>query len=245
MLNPGQTNSTSFTKGHPTWNKGLRGTQKAWNKGLTKDTDARVKKISTALLGQPHPWMTGYPGRPGPNLGRVISDEECGRISRSMKKARRTYAPIWNKGLTKATHPGIASAAKKNSLLMKGRPRPFTSKKQGIRRFWYYGDDCRLRMRSRWEVAFAHWLDSIGEEWLYEPVTFITDRFSYTPDFYKPDEDEFIEVKGAAYNVHEEKMFALRNHWGTKLTMLNGQDLQKLGILDERYKVIANKRQVL
>jgi len=56
-----------FKKGHKTWNKGMRGnklseiTKKkmskskrgkvAWNKGLTKDTDIRMEKLSLALKG--------------------------------------------------------------------------------------------------------------------------------------------------------------------------------------------------
>lgn len=57
--------------------------------------------------------------------------------------------------------------------------------------------------------------------------------------------DEFIEVKGWVNILHEEKMSALRNHWGVKLTLLDGKGLQKIGILDERYRVIAKERQVL
>jgi hypothetical protein len=33
-----------FNTGHIPWNKGRRGLQIAWNKGLTKETDDRVKK---------------------------------------------------------------------------------------------------------------------------------------------------------------------------------------------------------
>jgi len=36
-------------KGKPTWNKGLKGFQVAWNKGLTKETDERVKKYTNSI----------------------------------------------------------------------------------------------------------------------------------------------------------------------------------------------------
>ena len=38
-------------KGNIPWNKGIKGKQVSWNKGLTKDTDARMKKISNSKMG--------------------------------------------------------------------------------------------------------------------------------------------------------------------------------------------------
>lgn len=235
-------NSGSFKKGHKTWNKGLRGAQVSWIKGLTKATDPRVKKISEALKGVKKPWMSRRFGYVGHNKGRVICQEERLRISKGVKRARRTHSPIWNKGLTKKDHPGIASAAKLNSLSQKGKPRPFVSNRQGRRRFWYYGRDQRLKMRSRWEVAYAHWLDSKSLVWLYEPVTFVANVFSYTPDFYLPKIDGFVELKGWENNSYNEKISAVRTQWGCKLVVLQGDDLRKLGILDRHYRVVAKGR---
>lgn len=44
-------NSTSFEKGHIPWNKGVIGCQISWCKGLTKETDERVSKISQSKIG--------------------------------------------------------------------------------------------------------------------------------------------------------------------------------------------------
>lgn len=44
-----RSNSSSWQKGHQPWNKGKKNVQKSWNKGLTKDTDDRIKKYSKKL----------------------------------------------------------------------------------------------------------------------------------------------------------------------------------------------------
>jgi hypothetical protein len=238
-MKSGQTNSGSFKKGMRPWNRGLKGRQTAWNKDLTKDTDLRVKKISDALVGRAVPWVTGHVG---PNKGRVICQEERLRISKSVRKARRTHSPIWNKGLTKKTHPSLRRMAKALSLSTKGKPRPFLSNRQGRRRFWYYGPFLRIRMRSRWEVAYAHWLDGRKALWIYEGTTFVNDEFSYTPDFYLFETNSFVEVKGWENGSYREKISALRTQWGVDVKILHGEDLQKLGILDEHNRVIAKGR---
>lgn len=51
-------------------------------------------------------------------------------------------------------------------------------------------------MRSSWEILYAKWLDRNNIKRLYEPKTFILSNITYTPDFYLPEIDEFIEIKG-------------------------------------------------
>jgi hypothetical protein len=60
------------------------------------------------------------------------------------------------------------------------------------------GDVC---FRSSWEANIARWLTHLGVRWQYEPTVFqfvpeVGGTLSYTPDFYLPDEDRYIEVKG-------------------------------------------------
>jgi hypothetical protein len=66
---------------------------------------------------------------------------------------------------------------------------------------WYrtkYTGKCGSRwMRSGWEVAFARWLDFCGTKWEYESKRFFLSKGRYyTPDFYLPDQDTYIELKG-------------------------------------------------
>lgn len=75
---------------------------------------------------------------------------------------------------------------------------------------WYrckYGGICGSRwMRSSWEVAFALWLDNCGIKWEYETKRFCLGRTYYTPDFYLPDQDQYVELKGWFTKKGKQKM---------------------------------------
>lgn len=53
-----------------------------------------------------------------------------------------------------------------------------------------------IKMRSSWEYIFAYWLDLSGIKWEYEKYTFDLGNTTYTPDFYLPEIDCYIEIKG-------------------------------------------------
>ena len=62
-----------------------------------------------------------------------------------------------------------------------------------------YREDLGIFFRSRWEANFARVLNYLGVKWEYEIKRFNTPHGSYTPDFYLPDQDIYIEVKGRYY----------------------------------------------
>lgn len=61
---------------------------------------------------------------------------------------------------------------------------------------YYRGITFRSRLEARWAIIF----DEIGIAWEYEPEAFKLDlfenEFHYLPDFYLPETDCFVEVKG-------------------------------------------------
>ena len=65
----------------------------------------------------------------------------------------------------------------------------------------------RITLRSTYELRVAVWLNEQNLDWLYEPKTFyieVLDK-TYTPDFYIPHLDVWIEVKGIWQNQSELK----------------------------------------
>jgi len=92
--------------GQVSWNKGKKGLQVAWNKGLTKETDLRVKAISIGVLA------TGQRGRIPWNKGLTKETDERVRINVESAGRTKKGKPSWNKGLTSESHPGVAVCAK-------------------------------------------------------------------------------------------------------------------------------------
>lgn len=79
-------------KGRKVWNRGLKGYQKAWNKGLTKETSQVVRNIAEAKLGQTRPALIGNKfrlgKRPGNYKGGITPQNQLQRIifRRKMQK---------------------------------------------------------------------------------------------------------------------------------------------------------------
>ena len=80
-------------------------------------------------------------------------------------------------------------------------------------------DGSIVSMDSTWEVACASRLDELGIKWIRDPkmklgyVTRGRRKRNYIPDFYLPDHDIYIEVKGywTAAAIHKMKDVQARN----------------------------------
>ena len=85
-------------------------------------------------------------------------------------------------------------------------------------------------MRSSWEVAFAHWLDHFGIAWEYESKKFCIGKGKYyTPDFYLPDQNEYVELKGWLTDKNKEKIKLFRSMYpDIKLYVFFGEHLGKI-----------------
>ncbi len=85
----------------------------------------------------------------------------------------------------------------------KGKGRCLTCSNRGIYNSRFgktikpnWGKYKRINMRSSWEIRFAQFLDLSGYKWQYESKTFDLEDTTYTPDFYIPQWDLYIEIKG-------------------------------------------------
>jgi hypothetical protein len=139
----------------------------------------------------------------------------------------------WNKGLTKFTNASVAAMSAKQV----GRIPDYNKY-----RAHYDGPKGKYLMRSRWEVAYAEWLDEQGIDWRYEPRWFNLGGTSYTPDFYLPAEDRYVEIKGrmTEENAKKLKRFAER-YPHVNLTVLQRAELTAIGLLDKHCRLV--KRQ--
>lgn len=87
-----------------------------------------------------------------------------------------------------------------------------------------------IKFHGTWEVEFAKFLDRNGVKWERckesFPYEFEGKVHRYTPDFYVPESDVYIEIKGYRTPKDDAK-------WGCfpkKLLILRGEDLALLGL---------------
>jgi hypothetical protein len=109
----------------------------------------------------------------------------------------------------------------KNSALF-GKKAPF------IKKIKYK----HIKMRSSWEVAYAKYLDKNNIKWLYEPKTFDLGNTTYTPDFYLPETDTYIEIKGRWFKDSKEKFLLFKKkYYSVNITLLTKKELAQLKII--------------
>lgn len=72
-----------------------------------------------------------------------------------------------------------------------------------------------FRFRSRLEARVAVFLDALGIKYYYELEGYrLQDGTMYLPDFYLPDQDFFLEVKGVMQNTDMNKITQLHSESG-------------------------------
>lgn len=87
-------------------------------------------------------------------------------------------------------------------------------------------------MRSSWEIAYAKYLDKNNIKWEYEPKTFNLGNCTYTPDFYLPESDTYVEIKGYWRDKAKEKFKRFKKLYSKiNIEILNNIKLKCLKII--------------
>lgn len=87
-------------------------------------------------------------------------------------------------------------------------------------------------MRSSYELNFAKWLDLSEIAWQYEPSRFNLGNTTYTPDFYLPEFDCWIEIKGWWHPKNLRKFRKFKSQWKEiNLKVFDSNVLQEMGII--------------
>jgi hypothetical protein len=113
-------------------------------------------------------------------------------------------------------------------LLRRGRNHPLFGKSVSWKRIKYNN----VWIRSSWETAYAKYLDKNNVKWLYESKTFDLGDTTYTPDFYLPETDRYIEIKGWERKDFRKKIELLKIKYSDiKIIILKKKELKTLKIL--------------
>ena len=90
-----------------------------------------------------------------------------------------------------------------------------------------------VKLHGLWEVKFAMNLDDKNVEWRRPtekfPYEFEGKTRNYTPDFWVPEIDSYVEIKGYTTPKDEAKW----KQFPMKLIVLKGEDLVQMGILED------------
>jgi len=135
-------------------------------------------KIAKALKGRknPHRGTSGGGRKRVPRVEAVCANPQCGKVFLSERWMKRKFC-----------------SNKCAMEVIGGKPTsPKASRgKAGVRKdvsktIYFY---------SRWEANIARLFNYLSIEWVFQPKTFDLKTQNYTPDFYLPKYNIFIEVK--------------------------------------------------
>ena len=154
----------------------------AWNTGLTKETDLRVKKYSDAQIG-----------KAGSFTGKTHSVETKEKISKKLS--------VNNKG---------------------GRCKWYIVAGQSV--------------QGTWEQNAALKFEELGIKWTKLKTNQHTFEYEmngktrcYTPDFYLPEQDVYLELKGRWWGDDKEKMsLVLEKYKDKKIVVIEKDNYEKL-----------------
>ena len=89
-----------------------------------------------------------------------------------------------------------------------------------------------IYMRSSYEIAFVKWCDNQNIRWQYEPKVFDLGNSTYTPDFYLPEFNLYIEVKGWWRDDAKAKFELFKQiYCGERIKIVNKLELQQIGVI--------------
>jgi len=218
--------------------------QKRCRKCANKQHSKRMKDKNNPFYGKKHTIKTKKRisiVNNGKNNGNYI-DGRCSKIyyckEKNCNKEITIMSAIYGKGRCK-------SCAKKGKLnpiqsgknnpnfgngdKMKGKNNPMFGKIAHHSKKIKYK---KILMRSSWEMAYAKYLDKLGIKWLYESKTFDLGDCTYTPDFYLPEQNKYIEIKGWWRNNDKRKFkLFIKKYPNKNIIVLMKFDLQAKEIL--------------
>ena len=163
-----------------------------WNKGLTKETDERVKSMSDKLKNGA---AAKFYGKNNPA---------------TKKKVREILSEKRSKYLEEVGNGGYKNIKWYKIKNIKGE---------------------EFIVRGSWEKITAEWLNKNNILWIRKVYLKYNNgeyNKTYTPDFYLPNYDTHIEVKGYFSKKDKEKLGLVKEQNNIKLIMLFNKDIQKI-----------------
>lgn len=159
--------------------------------------------------------------------GITLKENRCLDCSKILKSYRAKRCPkCANSGKHNANY---GKKRPEHSKLMSGKNNPrFGKAPPQIKGFYYK----KRYMRSSYEINFAIFLDGSNIKWEYESASFDLGDTTYTPDFYLPEFDCYIETKGWFREEAKIKFNKfLKEYNNVNIKLFNQESLKLMGII--------------
>jgi len=211
--------------GKAPWNKGIKCPQFAGDNNPSKRSEVRLKISESLKNSEKH-------------KASVTSDQwkerqkEC-RKDRKLTEEHKANIGI---GLKASEKYQKVIHSKEHSKKMSGKNSPTygvtPSAASSHGKWCYYNSPLqgKIHLRSSYELAYAKYLDENNIPWLYEIKTFDLYDTTYTPDFFLPVTEQFIEIKGYMRPKAQDKINKFLNMYVCNFQILYKADLVKLGV---------------
>lgn len=220
-----------------------------WNKGLTKENNLSLKivseKVSKKRKGTKNPGFNPWQYFKNPEkvkermsdskvgnksaLGHKWSEKEKERMSvQRSGKNHHMYGKHFSEESKEKMRKTIG-----NKLSGKNNPRYGKVPSHG-KRIWYNSPFQReVCFHSSWELAYANYLYSINEPWYYEFQFFpLSNGSTYTPDFFLPAQNKYIEIKCYWRDDAKDKFELFRREYpDVNIVLLTKEGLTNMRIL--------------
>lgn len=170
--------------------------------------------------------------------GKIRPEEYNIKTSKSCTGQKRSQETKEKMSLAKKGIPRSPITIQKmrdNHIDVSGKNNPnygkIAAKGAGRGKRCYYNSHLQgeIYFRSSYELAYAKYLDEHKILWMYEIETFDLGDSTYTPDFFLPQFEKFIEIKGWMNNKSQEKINKFLEQYPWDLEILYKDDLIKLG----------------
>lgn len=170
------------------------------NKGRTYD------EVAKSRVGERHNSLVIIDIERGKRGYLMVCKCDCGNV------VKRVYSDIKNNR--------VKSCGCKSSLEIESNTISYSNYKWN-----FIKDGEKINMRSGYEVMYAIILENKGVAWEYRPKSFVLEEKRYTPSFYLPDVDKWIDVRGKIDKTLKEKINSFRRD-GYKIDLIGKNFLQ-------------------
>lgn len=177
------------------------------NNSKRKWPESVKQKIAKAATGKPSPFKGVLKI---PRVTTVCANPKCGKVFTYERYRARKYCSVLCNMAVTGSQPTSPKASRG---------------KAGIRKdvsgsIYFY---------SRWEANMARLYTYLGVKWEFAPKSFDIGGHNYTPDFYLPETDTYVEVKnfwGEYSRIRDEKFRA--THPSLRLEVILKENYLKL-----------------